>query len=233
VPATPFPVDTLTVRPWADDVIDEIGFDPRSPYVERYWLSVLGPTATWLVRRLADGLEVEPAGFELDVDHTARSLGLGGKGGKHSPFMRSVERICQYGAAQQIAPEALRVRRRLPPLTRHQVERLPEPLRADHARWVTRPRPGSAQAVEQLRRRSRRLALSLLELGEDVEATERQLLRWKLHPAIAREGTAWALARHRAAADAAGLTYDDDTTVVVADEAARVPAGDWTPPPAA
>jgi hypothetical protein len=34
-----------------------------------------------------------------------------------------------------------------------------------------------------MRNRSRRLALSLLELGEDLEATERQLHRWRFHPA--------------------------------------------------
>lgn len=33
------------IRPWADPVVDVRGFDPRSQYVERYWLSVIGPTA--------------------------------------------------------------------------------------------------------------------------------------------------------------------------------------------
>ncbi len=28
------PPDTLTIRPWLDDVIDTMGFDPRSAYVE-------------------------------------------------------------------------------------------------------------------------------------------------------------------------------------------------------
>ena len=39
------------------------------------------------------------------------------------------------------------------------------------------------------------LALSLLELGEDTEATERQLHTWRLHPAIAHEAVAWAVER--------------------------------------
>jgi hypothetical protein len=53
--------------------------------------------------------------------------------------------------------------------------------------------------VEHLRNRARHLALSLLELGEDGEATERQLHRWRIHPAMAHDATAWAIARHRAA----------------------------------
>ena len=39
---------TLVVLPWADPVIDPIGHDPRSRYVELFWLGVLGPTATLL-----------------------------------------------------------------------------------------------------------------------------------------------------------------------------------------
>jgi len=38
--------ETLIVLPWADPVIDPIGHDPRSRYVELFWLGILGPTAT-------------------------------------------------------------------------------------------------------------------------------------------------------------------------------------------
>ena len=47
--------DTLTVVPWPDDVIDALGHDPRSHYVEAYWLGTLGPSTTWLLRRLVAG----------------------------------------------------------------------------------------------------------------------------------------------------------------------------------
>ena len=43
---------TLAVLPWADPVIDPIGHDPRSRYVELFWLGVLGPTATLLRSRM-------------------------------------------------------------------------------------------------------------------------------------------------------------------------------------
>ena len=58
--------------------------------------------------------------------------------------------------------------------------------------------------------RARRLALSLLELGEDVEATERQLHRWRFHPIAAREATAWAWRRHSEAKAAAEAWTPDD-----------------------
>lgn len=40
----PSPAPThLHVRPWADTVVDRLGHDPRSAYVEAFWLGILGP----------------------------------------------------------------------------------------------------------------------------------------------------------------------------------------------
>jgi hypothetical protein len=192
--------ETLAVRPWPDPVIDALGHDPRSAYVEHFWLGILGPSTTWLLRRLAAGFETSPSGFDLQLADTARALGLGDKGGRHSPFMRALTRVCQFDLAQLQGDGGLEVRRRLPPLNRRQVGRLPLPLQEAHQQWqeeqLHTPR------AEQLRVRSRRLALSLIELGEDVEATERQLTRWKFPPLLCREAAAWAWDRHRQAAEA-------------------------------
>jgi hypothetical protein len=35
-----------------------------------------------------------------------------------------------------------------------------------------------------------------LEIGESLEAAERQLHRWKVHPAVAHEALRWATAQH-------------------------------------
>jgi hypothetical protein len=188
-----YPIATLAVEAWPDPVIDAVGHDVRSLYVERYWLGMLGPSATWLLRRLVSGLEEHPDGFELDLALTATELGLGNRSGRHSPFFRSIERCCRFGAAQQVGEAGLRVRRRLPPLTRIQLARLPSALQDAHQAWVDGP--STSLPVDQLRERARGLALSLLELGEDAEATERQLHTWRLHPAIAHEAVAWAAAR--------------------------------------
>jgi hypothetical protein len=189
-----FPVATLRIEPWADPVIDAVGHDVRSPYVERFWLGLLGPSSTWLLRRLVARLDESPEGFELDLALTATELGLGGRGGRHSPFLRSIDRCCRLGAASQVDESTLRVRRKLPPLTRIQVARLPLALQQAHEAWTEPPAPGLP--VDQLRERARGLALSLLELGEGTEATERQLHGWRLHPAIAHEAVAWAV-QHR------------------------------------
>jgi hypothetical protein len=198
----------LSVRPWPDPVIDTLGHDPRSAYVERFWLGVLGPSTTWLLRLLASELEANPAGFQLDLVETAQALGLGGHGGRHSPFMRSLARCCRFELAETRDDGSLAVRRKLPPLNRRQLLRLPPSLQAAHREWQEAAL--QEPAGEQLRRRSRRLALSLLELGEDREAAERQLTRWKFHPALARESAAWAWDRHRRAVADAVADADAD-----------------------
>src|SRR5437764_5499215 len=189
--------DVLDIRPWPDPVMDSLGHDPRSAYVEQFWLGILGPSTTWLMRRLAAGLEASPAGFELPLADTARALGLGDKGGRHSPFTRALSRVCQFDLGQVQGEGSMAVRRKVPPLNRRQVERLPESLLEAHQRWQDDQL--RIPAIEALRRRCRRLALSLVELGEDLEGTERQLHRWKFHPALAHESAAWAWHRHREA----------------------------------
>ena len=193
---------TINITPWPDPVIDTVGLDPRSDYVERYWLGVLGPSTTWLLRHLVDGLERTPAGFTLDMAETAARIGIGFQGGRHSPFSRALGRLVQFELARDDAPSGMAVRRKVPPLNRRQVSRLPEVLQDAHQRWTDGQ--AGASRLEGQRRRSRQLALSLLELGEDVEATERQLLRWGYHPALCYESAQWALMRHRQALAAAG-----------------------------
>ncbi len=196
-PMLTFSSETLSIRPWPDEVIDSLGFDPRSEYVETYWLGILGPSTSWLLRRLIAGLEKSPEGFELPLAETARSLGLGDRGGRHSPFLRAVTRTIQFELAQAEDERTLAVRRKVPPLSRRQLERLSPALQESHRQWQEQQL--HVPTGERTRRRSRLLALNLLELGEDLAATERQLLRWRYHPALAREAAAWAWERHRAA----------------------------------
>ncbi|HEX5365458.1 MAG TPA: hypothetical protein VFW63_02185 [Acidimicrobiales bacterium] len=183
----------LLVVPWADPVIDQVGHDPRSVYVERFWLGILGPSATWLVRHLADHLDLAPQGAPLDLDECAHALGLGRRPGAQGAFPRTLARCAQFGTVRLVDARTLEARRRLPPLTRRQLARLPEPLQAEHARWADAP---PAAVADDMRDRARRLALSLVELGEDGAGTERQLHRWRFHPALASEATAWALEHH-------------------------------------
>lgn len=189
----------VRVVPWVDPLIDRLGHDARSEYVETFWLGVLGPSATWFLRRCASWFEAEPDGFEVELAEVATLLGLSG-GGRRTPFHRVLDRCLRFGMAQRLTTD-LAVRRRLPPLSGRHLVRLSPALQAQHARWTADRR--RAQEVDT-RERARQLALSLVRLGEDVPAVEQQLARWRIHPAAIHDAVAWALARAGAGEALAG-----------------------------
>jgi hypothetical protein len=126
---------SLQIVSWVDPANDVSGHDPRSPYVERFWLSMLGPSSTWLVRALAYGFEASPTGFELPTLDTARALGLGNRLGRNSPFSKAMARLCQFDLAALLPDEAVAVRPKLPWLSRRMISGLPASLRREHTEW--------------------------------------------------------------------------------------------------
>ncbi len=184
----------LRVTPWTDPVLDLVGHDPRSWYVETFWLPTLGPTALLLLRHLADRFERTPGGITLPVADTAAALGLGPRDGEHSPLVRTLTRLQQFDLAQRAADDSVAVRRTLPPVHRRHVRRLPVPLQATHADWVAGQTANGP--VDLARRRARRVALMLLVDGEPVDAAERALHRAGFHPALAHEAVRWARERY-------------------------------------
>lgn len=198
-PKLPFtlPLEHLHIVRWDDPVLDAVGHDPRSAYVERFWLALLGPSTTFLVRRITAELEQYPEGFDLPLEETAHAIGLGVRGGMSGPFFRALARTGQFHITKATGPSELAARTRLQTLTHHQVGRLPPTLQEEHAEWVAST--NATPTAEERRTRARRLALSLLELGETNDAVELQLHRWKVHPGVAHEALRWALARRTGA----------------------------------
>ena len=126
------------IHPWTDPVVDRTGFDPRAAYVEHYWLPVIGPTATWIVRRFADRFDVEPEGFRVDLDHLAASMGLSYAKGPSSPLGRSLQRLVMFGLAHTRS-DGFAVRRRFPTVAVRHLRRLPADMQAAHGARTARP----------------------------------------------------------------------------------------------
>jgi len=186
----------LHIRRWHDPLIDELGHDARSRYVERFWLGILGPSTTLLLRALTDELDASGGAAEIDLGDVAAQLGIGHNGGRNSALARSLQRACRFGAARVAGRQELEIRHRLPPLNRAQIERLPSRLAIEHVRLVDAGRTGSEH-----RARARRLALSLIECGDGFDEAERQLDRWRVPDSIAAEAVSWTWERHRLAAE--------------------------------
>ncbi|HEY3943053.1 MAG TPA: hypothetical protein VGL60_11295 [Acidimicrobiales bacterium] len=134
----------LIVVAWPDGDAEPVGHDPRSRYVERFWLPVIGPSATWLIRRLADGLDAAPGGYPLDLVDVARTLGLGAGTSGRSPVRRALQRCARFDLLRLSDPRTIEVRRRVPPLLSRHVRLLPGSLRAEHRAWDLAQGDGAA-----------------------------------------------------------------------------------------
>ena len=175
------------------------GFGLRSRYVERFWLPLLGPSATLLVRHLDDALDdvgddrrsrgrrIVPVDFE----EIARCLGLGGAASRHGAMSRTLARCVRFGFARPEGPDLLSIRRRCTLLSSRQAARLPATLRAAHASWTEPSRSEAGPSSDELRWRARTRALELAGRGLTREEIERRLSHCGLHPALAFDVASW------------------------------------------
>lgn len=152
-PADSEPRQIHVVR-WSDPIVEARGFDLRSRYVETFWLPVLGPSATLLLRRFAAELEVAPGGVDLDSDLLARALGLGITSGRRAPFRRAITRCVRFGTVRMHGNGTLAVRRRLAPVPSRHIAALPPVLQELHRTWPgathAAPRPGVPDHAQML-----------------------------------------------------------------------------------
>jgi hypothetical protein len=125
--------DPISVVTLDDPVVEAVGFAAESRYAETYWLPVLGPSALWALRRLTALLAMRPSGIAVPMGMLGSELGLGGNGGRHAPAVRAVGRLVLFGMAE-VRGDELAVRRKVPPLARRQLRRLPTHLVEAHQR---------------------------------------------------------------------------------------------------
>lgn len=170
----------VMIRPWIDPLVDEIGHDPRSLYVERFWLGVLGPTATWVLRRLTAGLAEHHDGYCVDLVSTATSMGLSFNPGRSSPFSKALQRCTMFGLAHQTS-DGFAVRRRVPTVAHRHLRRMPDSVRDEHDRWE------SAHAATDHFDRAHALAMAMLQVGDDCALIEHQLVALGVDGRVAAE----------------------------------------------
>ncbi len=202
--ATSDPDDLLWVTAWEPHPADH-GHDPRSPYVEQFWLGILGPSTVWLLRHCAHELDDSPDGFVLDLPLVASTLGLGHRGGRNSPLSRSLARAVRFGMARETGDRQLQVRRRLPHLSRGQLARLPTALQHRHQLLVDHRAPG----LDRETSRARCLAAALAACGEPPGRIEAGLGLLGVHPHLAAEA---ARALERAPGRSAAVPHPGDPT---------------------
>jgi hypothetical protein len=127
----------LRLSPLRKPIIDARGFPMCSDYTEYFWLPILGPSATWLVRRFASLVEDVADDVIVNVNALAAALGMSYVPGRVGPFTRSVKRTIMFNFVQPspVHDETLYVRTVAPPLPTRLINRLPESARISIDKW--------------------------------------------------------------------------------------------------
>ena len=188
---------TLTIKPWPDPVVDTLGHDPRSRYVETFWLPTLGPTALLLLRHLADRFDRNPERHRAHrVRHVARARARPAR--RHELADRAHAR---RGSRSSTSPATTRCRHGRGAAQRPAGQPPPPPpparRRAGRARRVGRGAARRRAARRRARRTRRRIAFTLLEQGDDPDHVERVLHAHRLPPRRRHDSARWAYERHR------------------------------------
>ncbi len=193
LPPTIINADVLMLIPWIDHRTDAFGHDPRSVYVEQFWLGTLGPSTTWFLRHCATVLDDTDSAV-VSLRDTASTLGIGHEGGVRSAMIKTVARACRFRAARPVGSATLAVRLQMPRLSHRQLQRMPTFLQQRHEEFTAirlNPDPSDPQQD-----RARRLAMILIECGDTFSETESQLARLRFRPAIASQAVHWAWSQH-------------------------------------
>lgn len=179
--------EELSFHRWPDALIDRLGYDAESDYVEYFWLPILGPSSIWLFRRVSQMLKAAPSGVQVKTLPFGRSLGLGGNSGGRSLIAKTLSRCVYFELARPTGPNSFSFKEKLAPLSARQLERLPADLKELH-------RQGASLFFGQREGemlQARRMALSLAYLGEDHEFIRGQLIDWRFSESAIEEATAW------------------------------------------
>lgn len=100
----------------------------------RWWLPVIGPTATVLAQLFVRTTPRDGAVWQAET--LARTVGLGGSGRQ---LWNALDRLAMFRFVTFHACDVLTIRTELPALTDRQLERLPDDLAAEYvARFRTR-----------------------------------------------------------------------------------------------
>ncbi len=122
----------LHVTTWLDPHAEEPGYPVRSPYVEFFWMPLVGPSAIVLLWRLNAYLDDEPGGHTFNLDELGRQLGLGSSESEHAPLARALSRLVRFGLARRTGSGGIAVRQAVGPLPQHYLSSLSPVLQEVH-----------------------------------------------------------------------------------------------------
>ena len=185
----------MTFVPWVGGGLGRTGWDPRSAYVERFWVGVVGPSVIWLMRLLAREFDELESGVSLtlDMEEVARRLGLRYRGGRHSSLMRALNRAELFRLIRRRYDGVIEVACLMPPVPQRMRGRLPERFQQEIGQWSLTEAPRSfAETGRMSGGGARLLATCLAQRGHGQQETAERLIMLGVSPPLARQAAAGA-----------------------------------------
>ena len=138
---TPFHITSISFR--LADIRSIGGWDLNHPYVETFWLPVIGPTSTLMLRYVGHNAQTSEY-TKFDTTELATCLGLGGGGtGRNGPVAKTIKRLTRFGltsidSASDTSDMLVTVMPRVPTVKESLRSKWPEHLRILHSRAIAR-----------------------------------------------------------------------------------------------
>ncbi len=126
----------LKISFWQNGCDKQNAFYYRSTYIEKFWLSILGPSATWILRLLLDEIKTNDPITVMTSNYIASQVGLSDNTSKNSPLCRSIRRLLDFRIAKQIKEGHLVISKYIPPLSTRQTLKLPSSMLELHKKYL-------------------------------------------------------------------------------------------------
>ncbi len=128
--------------------VHRAGFGLDHPYLEQCWAPVVGPSSVLLLRHCVS-LWQEATPARVVAEDLARQIGLGRGTGRHSPMWHTIERLVKFRFASMAIPGELEVYTEVPPVSGHQLDRMPSWSRRQHDRLLGQHLDGMVRSASQ------------------------------------------------------------------------------------
>ena len=143
----------FTVAPWRQTSIAQSCPLAECQYLERFWLGILGPTATWLARHLTRLVIAQPevntseVGTTIDVSELGARLGVSIQPLHDSVLSRAINRLVMFNFAvpSGIDSSILEVRTYAPRVSDRLVARMHPSVRHAHWQWMSQSVTGEPE----------------------------------------------------------------------------------------
>ena len=110
-------------------------FLANDPYINTFWLPILGPTATLLLNSLLTRALCETEPWEQEVNDLSKSIGVGNREGNSSPIVKNLKRLCYFGLISKYQDKYY-VPTNIPNIEQNNLRKLNISLQSEHSLWI-------------------------------------------------------------------------------------------------